>query len=249
MSEKKPKKKVSKTKRLSDKDFTLRSRLPGPFYNKEGKRVKSVSTVMSELAKPNLLDWAWRLGKEGVDYKTHRDELASIGKLAHEMILSFFRTGDRHDGIMLNEYTPLQVERAEACFGSFKSWESVHDVDPVFVEFAWVSEIFQYGGRLDFFGYVDEVLTLQEFKTGKWAYADNWYQLAGLNQVLKEFFEEDGKEYPEIKSFAVLNIPRSKGESFEYSSREEVDIEWDIFSGLLQIYEGKKALRQKGYKV
>jgi len=48
MSEKKSKKKVIKTKRLSDKDFTLRSRLPGPFYNKEGKRVKSVSTVMGE---------------------------------------------------------------------------------------------------------------------------------------------------------------------------------------------------------
>lgn len=249
MTEKKKKKMVSKTKRYSDKDFTLKSRLPGPFYNQEGKRVPSQSTIMSELAKPNLIDWAWRLGKEGVDYKTHRDELASIGRLAHEMILSFFRSGDHHEGIMIKEYTPLQLERAEACFGSFRSWEKVHDVDPVFVEFAWVSEIFGYGARLDFFGYVDEILTLQEFKTGKWAYADNWYQLAALNQVLKEYFEADGKEYPDVKSYAVLNIPRSKGESFEYSSREEVENEWDIFLGLLQIYQAKKALRRKGYKV
>lgn len=56
------------------------------YTNWWGKEVPSVTQVLSILAKPALVRWAWSLGMEGKDYREVRDERMNVGTLVHKRI-------------------------------------------------------------------------------------------------------------------------------------------------------------------
>ena len=53
--------------------------MPKNIYKlKSGEIVPGVTTIIGQLDKPGLLDWAWRLGKEGKDWREERDSAGSL---------------------------------------------------------------------------------------------------------------------------------------------------------------------------
>jgi len=204
------------------------------YKTADGTRVPSVSTILGELAKPALIEWAWRLGTQGINYREYRDALADVGTLTHRMILDHLR-GETAD---TSEYAADTVTLAMNCFASFLAWQSMNKIEPVILETPMVSELFRYGGTADFLGYVNGHLTLLDFKTGKAIYPDHFIQLAGYSAIVSERRPELGN----IERYTVLNIPRGEGEAFDTKSKASLMPEWGIFQAALNIYRLKKEM-------
>lgn len=206
----------------------------------DGKRVPSVSTIVGIIDKSRvLMAWAAKLARQGIDYKTHTDDLANVGKLVHDMILAYFL------GMEVDTYQNSQweIDRANNSFKSFENFISRYKVKPAEVEgiktieYELISRILRYGGRLDFYGYVDDVLSLMDFKTGKYMYDDQMYQCGGYGILLEEF------KLP-VEQYIIVNIPRSKGESFQAAFLEDIGPAKEAFLGARQCYEATKKAKK-----
>lgn len=205
------------------------------YKNKAGERVPGVTTILGELAKPALIHWSWKLGIQGLDYKTFRDDLADIGTLAHRMIMCHIKG----DTLAQEDYTPTQISKAENCFLKYLEWERQHKVEGILVEEPMVSELYGYGGTPDFFGNIDGQLVVMDFKTGKGIYDEYWYQVAAYGQLVEEV-----SGVSNIHGYRVLNIGRDETENFIEEQRRGVAREFDIFLSALRIYQLKKEARR-----
>ncbi len=205
------------------------------YKTKAGERVPSVTTILGILNKPALLDWAWRLGTEGKDYKAVRDNAGDIGTLAHYLILCELK-GQKPD---VTEYSPQDVDKAETCLIKFYDWLKVNPIEPIFCEQAFVSEEYRYGGTLDCFAKrkdTGEVILL-DFKTGKAIYAEMFYQLAAYENLLAE----QGHRFDRTM---VLRIGKEESEGFEVRDIGHLDKHFEVFKHCLGIYRLQAELRK-----
>jgi len=194
-----------------------------------GDRVPSVTTILNILAKPALLDWAWKMGCEGLDYKAVRDDAAGVGTLAHYLIMCHLK----NIGPDTSEYSVDDIKRAENCLIKYWNWEKGHKIEPILVEIPLVSEEHRFGGTIDLFANVDGLPTLVDFKTGKAIYPEFFYQLSAYEQLVKEAGHT-------LKATRILRIGRDESEGFEERTIGELYKQWGIFLACKQIYELKK---------
>jgi hypothetical protein len=202
------------------------------YKTKEGIVVPSVTTIINQLAKPALIHWAWQLGMKGVDYKAQRDEMASVGSLVHEMILADLK-GEKYS---TDEYTKAQIDLAENSFLSYLEWKKKYQIEPVFIETPFVSEINLFGGTPDFVGNINKNLTIIDFKSGEGLYEEYWYQLAGYGLLL----EEAGYE---VEKFMLVRIGRTEDEAFQEEIKSDLFWQRQIFFDLLDIYQIKERIK------
>ena len=212
-----------------------KAKIHTPYHLKDGTRVPSVTTALGELSKPALIPWAWGLGIKGLDYRTFRDELADVGSLAHRMILCHIKD----ETLSTDDFTPNQVSLAENCFLKYLEWERQHKVEPIAVEEPMVSELWKYGGTPDFYGTIDGLLTVMDFKTGKAIYEDYWYQIGAYGWLVKEKYGMD------FLNYRILNIGRDETEKFVEEQRTGLTREFEIFISALHIYQLKKAPKKE----
>ncbi len=218
--------------------YSNKSRVHTVYKTKDGVRVPGVTTILGELAKPALIHWAWDLGIKGIDYRVHRDELADIGSLVHDMILCDLK-GKECD---TSEYSKKQIDRAENCFLSYLEWKRQRVLEPTLVEEPLVSEKFRFGGKPDFLGKIDGVMTLADFKTGKRLYDEHRFQLAGYRHLLAD------NGFPVPDEYLLLNIGRDENEKFEELKRRNLTLESRVFLAALEIYKTKKEIKKGNNK-
>ena len=175
------------------------------------------------------------MGIKGIDYRVHRDDLGDIGTLAHSMILCHLKK-KQYD---TSEYSERQIDKAENCFLKYLEWESKHEIKPILVEESLISELWKYGGQADFFGKIDGILTLMDFKTGKRIYDETLYQLAGYRGLILEAGYN-------IEQYIALNIGRDETEKFEEIKRRDLSIEERIFQHTFEVYKAKREARKGG---
>lgn len=197
-----------------------------------GTQVVGVTTVTGILAKFPLYNWYWKLGRDGIDHRKHLDFLTGIGTLAHSMIFHHLK-GTMAD---TRDYSQNQVTSAMYSFESFLEWEKQHELKPLLLEEQLVSEKYRYGGTPDFYGFIDGCETLLDFKSSG-IYDDQWIQLAGYVNLLKE----SGKKVGACK---ILVIPTDKDKGFREAQREDVSVHWEIFLRCLDIYNLRKEMRK-----
>lgn len=220
---------------MSKQEYSKKSRIHTVYKTKDGVRVPGVTTILNELSKPALIHWSWSLGIKGIDYRVHRDELGDIGTLAHDMILCYLKKKKCDT----SEYSKMQIDKAENCFLSFLSWEKTHDIEPILIEQLFVSERYHFGGKFDFYGNVDGVPALGDFKTGKRIYDEAFYQLAGYNLLLLE----NGKS---AQQFIAINIGRDENEKFKIVKKKSLAMQEEVFFAALKIYKMKKEIKKGG---
>jgi len=199
-----------------------------------GNRVPSVTTILGILNKPALLDWAWRMGCEGQDYKAVRDQAGDIGTLAHYLIMCHL-SGTAPD---TSEYSPQDVDKAENCLLSYLEWEKSHPINPILVEAPLVSEKYGFGGTIDCLARLNGKLLLIDHKTGKAIYGEMFHQLAAYRQLLIE-------QGYEVDNARILRIGRDQDEGFEERVITDLSKHWEIFKHCLGIYELQKAVRKE----
>lgn len=192
---------------------------------KDGTIVPSVTTITSLFSKPQLVNWANRLGLQGIDVTKYVDDKAEIGSLAHELVLNYFK----QEKTVLSDYSPKVVGQALNSFKSFQKFIEGKDIKVKGIEMQMVSEKYKYGGTCDLFAEVDGVLTLIDWKTGSGIYKTMGFQLSAYANLIKENFGV----LP--KTMMIVRIPRSDDEEFEVKSFD-FEKNWEIFKRLLEIY-------------
>ncbi len=209
----------------------MKSKAHTIYKLKNGDRVPGVTTITGQLHKPALVPWANKLGLNGIDVNKYVDDKASIGTLCHTMILDYFRKQKTNT----DDYTKNQIDQAENSFLSFLEWAKQHMLEPILIEQPLVSEVKKYGGTSDYYGNVDGIRELLDFKTGSGIYKEMWYQVAGYGNLLNE-----QGNYP--MKYRILNIPRTEDEGFKEDTKTDVQIGkyFDGFIDLLNFYYHNK---------
>ncbi len=195
-----------------------------------GTQCVGVTTVTGILAKFPLYNWYHNLGMKGIDHRKHLDYLAGIGTLSHSMIFHHLK-GEEAD---TSDYSQNQIDLASNSFESFLKWEKQHTLEPILMEEQLVSEKYRYGGTFDFYGMIDGVETLLDFKSSG-IYSDQYIQLSAYKNLLKE----NGKKVAHCK---VLVVPNDKDKGFKEAQKEDVSVHFEIFKHCLEIYQLKKEI-------
>lgn len=222
----------------SESKIKIRSKDHGPYLDAQGVKLPSVTGIGRLRSIEGLAPAANKLGLEGINSNTHWKELAYIGTVTHAAILADLsgRTAES----VLDGVDKLTRDVAENCYISFMAWRKQHDLKPIALEKLLVSETWSYGGTPDFIGYVDGVLELVDFKTGKGIYDSAFVQLAGYAALLVENKIID--QYP--TRYRVLNIPRAETEAFAEKAETDLSVQWEIFKHWLAVYWLEKELEK-----
>jgi len=210
-----------------------RAKVHTVYRLKDGTKVPGVTTVLGVINKPALMNWAWQLGTQGIDYKHYVDATARIGTLAHEMIQEYLG-GPEWDR---SAYTSEEIDTAENAVLSFYEWErqTGHKMETVAIEMPVVSETFGYGGTVDWLGYIDGKLWLVDIKTSKGLFPEHEYQVSAYDRALFELGHE-------VAGVRLLRVGRSEDEGFDdhVLSNVQLNAGWKVFTSALDLYKNIK---------
>jgi hypothetical protein len=218
---------------MAKESFGTKVNVHTVYKNSAGKRLPSVTTVLGVLAKPALIPWANRLGLQGIDSSKFVDETASIGTLAHAMVLADLG-GEEPD---LNAYTPDQIERAEHSMGTYRQWREGKTIQAHMIEVPIVSERLGYGGTVDLYATVNARRTLVDVKTSKAIYPEHKYQVSAYRELLIE------RELP-VEQVLILRLGRTEGDSYDEHviGKRDLDNGYRIFTACLTIHQLRKEM-------
>ena len=198
--------------------------MPANIYKlKNGTIVPGVTTIINQLDKPALIDWAWKLGKEGKNWREERDSAGDIGTLVHEEVMKILSTNDT----TATSANPIVFN----CIKKFMLWwaeQVVRGMSIKLIEQPLVSEKLAYGGQPDIYVEVESKKRLIDIKTSGGIYDSYWLQLAGYGILLKE------NGYP-VDEYQILWLP--KDNRFDAPIRTDLRREKKIFKNLLEIYK------------
>ncbi len=214
----------------SDTPKTARAHIR--YTNGMGAIVPSVTRVIGNLNKPQLVPWANRLGLQGIDSSKYRDDKASVGHLAHALVLADF-TGSVVD---TSEYTAAQIAQAETSYLQYLEWAKGKHLETIFAELPLVSETWQYGGTPDWYGYVDGELCGVDYKTGG-IFREVVLQVSAYRELIRD------NGYVAPSKFIVLGIPRSSDEIFREVTITDFTQGWAAFSALRALYDPLKQIK------
>jgi hypothetical protein len=203
------------------------------YKTKDGKRVPGASTVakLGESAE-GLIAWAWKLGTEGIDYKSVRDSAANSGTLAHWLIQCHFG-GLEPD---LSEFPKAVVSKAETAFIHFLSFWEGEKLAWGVSEVPYVSEQHGFGGTLDMVCTDEEGHSiLLDFKTSDRIYQSHLSQLSAY-EIL---WNEHHTTLP-IWKRAIVRIPKADDGAFEVRWMANVEQYWALFKAQLALYNVQK---------
>lgn len=198
----------------------------------DGKRVPSVTTYLGVLSKPAIIQWAWECGVAGLDYRKVRDQAGDTGTLVHCLIMCQLKKIEPD----LTDYSPNEIATTYSSMSKFNQWVNNKAIEPILLEEPLVSEKFLFGGTPDFYGRIDDQLTVLDFKTGKEIYQDNFCQLAAYKKLL----EEHGYE---VLSARIIRVGKSASEGFEERAAGNLDKHWELFLACQRIYELQKTIK------
>lgn len=215
------------------------------YYNTAGEKVPGVTTICGLLDKPALVAWAYKSGREherlvaqGKPAPAHLYDVvgkaAEIGTLAHDWCESIIRNTAPPD---IPEDCRGRVERAVQ---SFRDWQRQSNVRILDTETPLVSEIYQYGGTLDFVCEIDGRLCLGDFKTSNAVYPEMLLQLAAY-QIL---WNENHADRPLTDDVYLLRMAKETAD-FAWHKYGDLSRERETFLLLRQVYENMHHIRKR----
>ncbi|OFW47191.1 MAG: hypothetical protein A2163_04070 [Actinobacteria bacterium RBG_13_35_12] len=206
------------------------------YKDSNEQKVVGVTTAIEILAKPALIPWAYKRGRDGLELYESRDKAANVGTIVHARIMAYF-LGYEIDN---SNISPEVWKITDNSLLSFYEWARPRKVKSILVETPLVSDKYKYGGTPDVYGEMDDKLTLLDFKTGSGIYPDFFVQVAAYSKLLIE------NGYPHEK-IIILNIPKSEGDSFQVQqvSVDSLELQFKKFMHCVEIYYLDKEIKIK----
>lgn len=203
------------------------------YFLKGGKEVAGTTTILDVYAKNALPAWANKLGREGIKLSEYMKERANVGTLTHDLSGGYFiGKAPSKEG-----YTETEIKEAYECFDKFMEIGGKYSFEPIDIETPLVSEVFEYGGKPDYYGKVDDLLTIGDWKTSDGVYDNMIIQLGAYYGLLKE-----NKKL--VQRGAIFNIPPGdKKARATFISVPTLEVGFEIFKHCLSIYNLKRRLK------
>ena len=204
------------------------------YKNSKEQKIVGTTTALNILAKPALIPWAYKRGRDNLELYESRDKAANIGTITHARIMAYFLGYEIDNFNISSEVWKL----TDNSLLSFFEWAKPRKLKPILVETPLISEKYQYGGTPDIYGEMDSKLTLLDFKTGSGIYPEFFLQIAAYSNLLVE------NGYPHEK-IIILNIPKSEGDSFQVQqvSSDKLELQFKKFIHCVEIYYIDKEIK------
>jgi hypothetical protein len=199
----------------------------------------SVTTILSIIAKPALINWAANMAADYVEshlqagvsldeiqigelvkgarsaHRTKKDKAADVGSLVHKYVEDYIGWTQVLLGTGVQGKKPgLPVNEVLArSVAQFHEWEKEHKVKFLLSEQPVYSKEFKYAGTLDFICKIGGKLYCGDLKTSSGIYPEYKAQLAAYRQARQE-------EFPSEKYAGNLIVRVSRDGEFEYCLME-----------------------------
>ena len=203
---------------------------------KNGKRVKGVTTILSNLGwnKNVLVAWARRTALAGDDPDAVLKEAGAIGTLAHYLCECDIK-GEEPE---LDDYSAEQIEKAENAFLGYLEWKKMTKPKYEAIELKMVSEKYKVGGTADFVARINNSLVLGDIKTSKGIYPEMTAQLAAYRKMYLEI-----QPKAKIESAMILKLDKNSGAfSHHFVGKSQLDWGWKVFEHCMALEELHKEL-------
>jgi len=229
--------KVSKTE--GEKRVANKAKAHTRYRLADNTIVPGVTTLTGILNKPALVKWANNLGLEGISVKSYVDEMASIGTLAHYIVECHVQSKITKTKVEpdFNDYTPNQIDLATNSVLKFYTWEKAQQIEYIASEMKLVSEMHRYGGCCDIYCKLNGNYTLIDLKTCKGIYPEQFTQVVGYAELLKE----NGHKVDDVR---ILRIGRDESEGFDDKKVPFLDLHWQRLLHCLEIYRLNKVINK-----
>jgi len=210
------------------------------YYNKAKKRLRGATTHIGQnigWGKDGLVYWANQQGLEGNNLDEARNTATISGTIAHYLVECDLKEIEPD----LKEYSQEDIDKAETSYLEYLQWRKNFNFVPLAVEPHLVSEKYQYGLTPDVIGYVNDLLAVIDWKTGR-IYANTLCQLIAY----KVGWEENHPDDPITGGYHILRIPRDQDTPrFHHSHFMTLPEEtWLAFECALLLTQYEKTLKK-----
>jgi hypothetical protein len=214
--------------------------LKGGYHTKDGAKVPSVTTILSRFKDSGgLIHWAWNLGKEGRDYREVRDNAASAGTIAHELVEQWVQTGLPLHALTLPEAPQELIDKASKAFGAFLEWADQTQLKITHTEMPLVSEKYRFGGTFDAI-LVKGKRAMGDWKTSNSIYGEYLAQIAAYAIL----WEENFPDQPIDGGYHLLRFDKEYGD-FHAHWWAELEAGKRYFLAVLAAYKEDKELKAR----
>lgn len=206
------------------------------YRNKEGTRLPSVTTIISQNLgwnKRALMHWAWNEGMETRDYRETSGRAADVGTIAHHLVECDLKELPFDP----SPWPETLVAKAEPAFNAWQEWRALVDFKTIASEISLVSEEHQFGGTIDVAAIKNKHCIL-DLKTSNGVYADHLVQISAYGRLWNENYPGD----PKIEGFYLLRLGKHDG-SFHYHYWPQLDDAWEVFQHLLRLHHFQKQIK------
>jgi ATP-dependent exoDNAse (exonuclease V) beta subunit len=164
------------------------------FYDIDGEKYPSVTTILQVIAKPGLMYFYGKHGIEGAEKK--KMDAADIGTMAHQAI----------EKILQGKITSMsQVDqRVNEPVQAFFNWREKNKFKPIDMEMTVYSKKFKYAGTLDTVGLIKDRLAVIDFKTSNKIWPEYGLQIAAYKNAYEEMTDK------KINSRWVIRLDKKK---------------------------------------
>ena len=173
------------------------------------------------------LEDVWKEATE--HYSSVRKKAADAGTLAHYALERYFKDAPEDFA------PPLAGSPVRARFDEAVKWFGSRKIQNVCTESVVYSREHNYIGTLDNLSYVDDVLSLVDYKAAKSIYSTYLFQTSAY---IRARAEETGQKAEQIY---ILQIGEEKTVPYRYGPAE-IETAFEGFLGLLQMYKADKKL-------
>ena len=233
--------------------------------------VPSVTTILSVISKPALVNWAAKTERTLVmdaaadlyldllqckpmgrpTYLSTLDGRVGATKAHQRELAKAAEIGTQAHALVewnlrrqLGQVVgpePRITDEAQWAFMAWQDWAASVQLEPVFVEQTVWSTVHRYAGTLDLLARVNGKLTVLDWKTGKAIYAEAKLQNVAYRQAVAEM----GHGEPE--QGLIVRLPKVTSDpAFEVAEVPPVADLWSVFLAVRALYDWWAAEDQKG---
>jgi hypothetical protein len=204
------------------------------YYNSKGQQVPSCTTVLQILNTPSLIYWSNKIGRQGKSYSAEMGMYSRIGTGTHLLIEHWFKgVEETHRELIEHLRSCSDYEKAQAfrAYNNFLRWADENEFELLGSELQLVSDVYNYGGTIDYYGLINGKLMIMDFKTSNYFNKKMFLQLAGYVNLLKEH----GYEVHEVM---ILKLSKNSEEFWIKSKTvEELEEYFKLFKFCLATHK------------
>ena len=180
-------------------DITLFDKGKKARYHINGRGIPSVTELLSFIDTEGLINWANRIGRQGLDNKDIANKAAEFGTMVHESIEMYLKK--------------KSIENENVCLDAFKEWwngiNKCHKVKVLGQEQSLICEYF--AGTYDLLISIDDKPYLIDFKTSNHVGYKYFMQLAAYRYLLYT------QKNINIEGCIILQFDKQEAKYREYS--------------------------------